>query len=130
MYIHNGLSWNESNASKNYEVEEFDKFEYDNVNNKIFNLVDRINSKARDIQDDVSDVVRGINRLSNKYELCSDYDEYINDMIHVLLLRSEDLSYMNKKILINISDSINSLSNKDAKLLIDIELITNMMKRR
>ena len=130
MYIHNGLSWNESNASKNYEVEEFDKFEYDNVNNKIFNLVDRINSKARDIQDDVSDVVRGINRLSDKYELCSDYDEYINDMIHVLLLRSEDLSYMNKKILINISDSINSLSNKDAKLLIDIELITNMMKRR
>ena len=129
MYTHNGLAWNENEASKIYEVQEFDKFKYDNESNKIFDLIDRINSKTRDVQDDVEDVIRALNRLSNKYENCYDYDEYIKDMVQVLVFRSADLANINKSVLKNIIEAVTELIKKDKSLLADIEFFTNLLKR-
>ena len=129
MSRHNGLSWHESAASKNCSAKTYNEFKYDNVNNKIFDLLDKIKIATKNIQDDTQDVIRSINRLSNRYGSVSDYDEYINDMKQVLLLSSGDLNDASNKIGKNIGNSVKAISDKDAKLINDLELLNLMLKR-
>ena len=128
MSRHNGLSWHESAASRNNSAKTYNEFKYDNLNNKIFDLLDKIKITARNIQDDTQDVIRSINRLSNRYGSVSDYDEYINDMKQVLALSSGDLLDASKSITNNIHDSLTALTEKDAKLMNDLELLNMMIK--
>lgn len=123
------LSWHESSASKHYEAETWDEFKYDNLNNKIFNLITQINSVSRRIQDDTSDVSRGLNKLSSYYGSVDDYDEYISQMKQVLNFRSNNLAQVNQVIMNNIKQSVTSLTKKDTKLINDLEILDQMMKR-
>ena len=128
MRRHNSVSWHENTASRNNEPTEFDKFTYNNQNNRIFDILDRIKAVTRDIQMDTEDVIRGINRLSNQYGSCSDYEDFINNMKQILIMRSNELTDTNKTIINNIKDSISTLSENDRKLLNDIEVLNRMMK--
>ena len=115
------LSWHEGAASKNYEAESWDEFKYDNLNNKIFNLITQINSVSRRIQDDTSNVSRGLNKLSSYYG--------ISQMKQILNFRCNNLAEVNKTIMDNIKQSVTTLTKKDAKLMNDLETINQMMKR-
>jgi len=128
MRRHNSISWHENTASRTNEPTEYDRFTYDNQNNKIFDILDRIKTVTRNIQSDTEDVIRGINRLSNQYGSCSDYDDYINNMKQILIFRNNELADTNKMIVNNIRDSVSTLTNKDQKLLNDIEVLTRMIK--
>ena len=123
------LSWHEGAASKNYEAESWNEFKYDNLNNKIFNLITQINSVSRRIQDDSSNVARGLNKLSSYYGSVSDYDEYISQMKQVLNFKCNNLAQVNKTIMNNIKDSVSKLTQKDSKLINDLEIIDQMMRR-
>ena len=128
MSRYGGLSWHETAASRNNSAKTFDEFKYDNLNNKIFDLLDKIKITARNIQDDTQDVIRSINRLSNRYGSVSDYDDYINDMKQVLAFSSGELLDASKGITNNIHDSLTALTEKDAKLMNDLELLNMMIK--
>ncbi len=123
------LSWHEGSASKNYEAESWNEFKYDNLNNKIFNLITQINSVSRRIQDDTSNVTRGLNKLSSYYGGVTDYDEYISQMKQILNFRCNNLAEVNKTIMNSIKQSVTTLRSKDAKLINDLEIINQMMKR-
>ena len=123
------LSWHEGAASKHYEADTWEEFKYDNLNNRIFNLITQIISVSRRIQDDTSDVSRGLSKLSSYYGNVDDYDEYISQMKQVLNFRSNNLTQINKEIMNNIKQSVTSLQKKDKRLINDIEIINQMMKR-
>ena len=129
MSRHGSLAWHEGAASRNNEPNKYNEFKYDNEHNKIFSILEQINTVTRRIQDDTADVVRGINRLDNLYGSCTDYDEYVKDMKNIIMMRSSELADTNKKVMNNVSTSINSLTEKDTKLLNDIDLLNQMMKR-
>jgi hypothetical protein len=128
MRRHNSVSWHENTASKNNEPTEFDRFTYNNQNNRIFDILDRIKNITRDIQFDTEDVIRGINRLSNQYGSCYDYDDYLNNMKQILIMRSNELVDTNKAIINNIKENISTLTNKDKNLINDIEVLNRMLK--
>ena len=123
------LSWHEGAASRNYEAETWDEFKYDNLNNKIFNLITQINSVSRRIQDDTNNITRGLNKLSGYYGNITDYDEYISQMKQILNFRCNNLADINKTIMNNIKQSVTTLTKQDTKLVNDLEILNQMMKR-
>ena len=129
MSRRSSISWHENNGSSNNYPSTYDKFTYNNEGNKIFSLLEQINAVTRSIQSDTEEVVRGINRLSNKYGSCRDYDEYVKDMKDILILRNNDLVDTNKSIIKNMDESISSLTDKDTKLINDLEILNKMMNR-
>ena len=124
-----GISWHEGAASKFNEPDSFYDFKYDNLNNKIFDILSRIDYLKRNIQEDTYDVIRAINRISNYYGSVTDYDEYLNDMKQLLIIRNNDLLDTTGKVSRNIRNSISKLTSKDAKLIRDLELLDQMLRK-
>ena len=124
-----GISWHEGAASKFNEPDSFYEFKYDNLNNKIFDILSRIDYLKRNIQEDTYDVIRAINRISNYYGSVTDYDEYLNDMKQLLIIRNNDLLDTTGKVSRNIRNSISKLTSKDAKLIRDLELLDQMLRK-
>ncbi|MCR5224000.1 MAG: hypothetical protein K6C11_02520 [Bacilli bacterium] len=123
------ISWHEGAASRFNEPDSFYEFKYDNLNNKIFDLLGRIDHLKRNIQEDTYDVVRAINRISNYYGSVTDYDEYLNDMKQVLMIRNNDLIDTTSNVAKNIRSSVSKLASKDAKLMRDLELLEQMLRK-